>query len=139
MKLTTTLPALFVFVTSALAATTVTVSFDDSYDKETGSLSTVACSDGSNGLLKRFPTFKDLPTYPNIGGAEAIAGFNSPNCGTCWALTFNGTTINVLAIDHTLTGFNIAEAAINTLTDDQASLGKINAESTQVAASVCGL
>ena len=38
--------------------------------------------------------------FPNIGGAFAVAGFDSPNCGTCWELTFNGTkSITILALD----------------------------------------
>ncbi|KAH8100107.1 Cerato-platanin [Cristinia sonorae] len=132
--------AFFCAISSALAAT-VTVSFDQTYDNSAGSLATVSCSDGQNGLLtKGFTTFGSLPNFPNIGGAAAVAGFNSPNCGTCWQLTFNGTTINVLAIDHAASGFNIALKALNTLTHGNAVfLGRINADATQVNASVCGL
>ena len=51
-----------------------------------------------------------------------------------------GITVTVLAIDHAGSGFNVALAAMNTLTNNQAAaLGRINAEATQVAASVCGL
>jgi len=80
-----------------LAGTTYadTVSFDNVYDNPAGDLNTVTCSTGSNGLVtKGFKTFGSLPTFPNIGGAAAVTGFNSAGCGTCWALTFNGTTIN---------------------------------------------
>lgn len=46
----------------------------------------------------------------------------------------------MLAIDVALNGFNIAEAALNTLTNGQAAfLGRITATATQVAASNCGL
>ncbi|KAJ3487142.1 hypothetical protein NLI96_g3731 [Meripilus lineatus] len=139
MKLTGVVAALLA-VPAALAAT-VTVSFDQAYDNGGSSLATVACSDGANGLLtKGFTTFNSLPSFPRIGGAAAIAGFNSANCGTCWKLTFNGTSINVLAIDHAGAGFNIALAAMNTLTKGNAIfLGRINADATQVAASACGL
>jgi hypothetical protein len=81
-----------------------------------------------------------LPKFPYIGGAQAIAGWNSASCGTCWALTYNGKTINVLAIDHTDSGFNIGINAMNALTNNQAQfLGRINATTKQVASSVCGL
>lgn len=61
-------------------------------------------------------------------------------CGTCWQLTYGGRTINVLAIDHTATGFNLAEAAMNELTNGQAAaLGRVDATAVQVAASECGL
>ena len=88
-----------------------------------------------------FTTFGSLPTFSNIGGAGAVAGWNSPNCGSCWKLTYNGTSINVLAVDHSAAGtFNIALAALNKLTHNQAVfLGRVNAQATQVASSVCGL
>ncbi|KAK7690777.1 hypothetical protein QCA50_005876 [Cerrena zonata] len=137
----------FVAIFTALAAipaafaATVSVSFDQTYDTASNSLATVACSDGANGMLtKGFTTFGSLPHFPNIGGAPAIGGWNSANCGTCWQLTFNGRKINVLAIDVGSSGFNIALGAMNTLTNGQAiQLGRINADAVQVANSNCGL
>ena len=126
---------------STTFAATVTVSYDETYDNSAGSLTTVACSDGPNGLItKGFSSFGSLPQFPNIGGAAAVAGWNSAQCGSCWKLTYNGRSINVLAVDHTDSGFNIALAAMNTLTNNQATfLGRVNADATQVAASACGL
>ena len=67
-------------------------------------------------------------------------GWNSPNCGSCWQLTYNKTTINVLAIDHAGSGFNIAKEAMNKLTDGQADeLGVVQVAYSQVDGSVCGL
>ncbi|TCD60862.1 hypothetical protein EIP91_009395 [Steccherinum ochraceum] len=139
MKFTTVATTLL--AASAVSGATVTVSFDQTYDNKAGSLSTVSCSDGQNGLLtKGFTTFGSLPSFPNIGGAAAVEGFNSANCGTCWALNFQGVTVNVLAIDHTASGFNIALEAMNTLTSGNAVfLGRINANATQVSPSACGL
>jgi len=124
----------------------VTLSYDNTYDKSTGSLSTVACSDGENGLLTAgFTTFGSLPGFPHIGGAAAVEGYNSLNCGTCWKLTYTNTkgvskSINVIAIDHTLAGFNIAQKAMDELTGNQAvHLGRVDVAAVQVAASVCGL
>ncbi|KAJ8489162.1 hypothetical protein ONZ45_g13688 [Pleurotus djamor] len=139
MKFTSTIASLSVF--SALVSA-VSVSFDQVYDNRAGSMTTVSCSDGVNGLITRFgfQTFGAVPSFPNIGGADVVPAFNSPNCGTCWALTFNGTTVNVLAIDHAGSGFNIALAAMNTLTKGNAvQLGRINASAVQVNASACGL
>ncbi|KAI0355118.1 Cerato-platanin [Trametes cingulata] len=125
----------------AVLGATVSVSYDEVYDNASGSLSTVACSDGEHGMLtKGFTTFGSLPTFPNIGGAPAIAGWNSEACGTCWQLTHNGTSINVLAIDAGGKGFNIALSALNKLTNGTAvQVGRINATATQVNASACGL
>lgn len=131
----------FALIAPSLAQASVTVSYDNAYDDSGASLDTVACSDGSNGLLtKHFTTFGSLPSFPRVGGAAAVAGWNSPNCGTCWQLTYNGVSVNVLAIDHTDEGFNISEEAMNLLTNGQAvDLGRVTATATQVAASVCGL
>ena len=64
------------------AASATRLSWDSVYDQGTQSLSTVACSDGSNGLLARYGTFGGLPTFPRIGGSSEIANWNSPNCGS---------------------------------------------------------
>lgn len=138
MQFTTLILALTAAVSSAFA---VTVSYDQTYDNKNGDLHTVACSDGPNGLLtKGFSTFGSLPHFPNIGGAAAVGGWNSAQCGSCWKLTYNGRSITVLAVDHTDAGFNIALEAMNTLTNNQAEfLGRIDATATQVAASQCGL
>jgi hypothetical protein len=120
-----------------------TLSFDNTYDNASGDMNTVACSTGLNGLVtKGFKTFGSLPDFPLVGGGQAVAGFNSTNCGTCWALTFapTGKTVNILVIDHAQSGFNVAQAAMDRLTNNQAvELGRVNVTSKQVAASACGL
>ena len=113
-------------------------------------------------LFTEYHTFGGLPDFPFIGGAQAIegttvtparvqwalthkplssqTGWDSTNCGTCWELAYNGTKINVLAIDHAGSGFNIAKTAMDALTHGQAGqLGVVQATSTQVDKSVCGL
>lgn len=155
-------------ISLAAAASAVSVSYDTGYDDANRSLTSVACSDGSNGLIpKGYPTQGSLPDFPFIGGAAVVAGWNDPDvsptdsfgeererereadqptrgpkiqCGSCWQLTYNGKSINVLAIDHTDNGFNLALGAMNALTNNQAEfLGRIEATATQVAASVCGI
>lgn len=120
-----------------------TVSFDNTYDNHSGSLATVACSDGVNGLLtKGFSTFSSLPNFPNIGGASVVAGWNSASCGSCWQLTWapTGRSINVLVVDHADDGFNLSQEAMDQLTNGQAvQLGRIDATAVQVAPSACGL
>jgi hypothetical protein len=124
----------------------ITLSYDREYDKSDASLSNVACSDGPNGLMTHgFTTFGSLPKFPYIGGAAAVAGWNSPNCGTCWNLTYTNpkgikTSINVLAIDHTDEGFNIAFSAMNKLTSGKAmELGRVDVGSQKIDPSMCGL
>ncbi|KAK0439897.1 immunomodulatory protein [Armillaria borealis] len=134
------------FSTLALAlipscALAVTVGYDNGYGVGSNSLANVACSDGANGLLtKGFTTYGSLPTFPYIASSDSIAGWNSPNCGTCWQLTYNGRTITVLAVDHALSGFYTSQAALDDLTNGHAvEFGTVQATATQVAASACGL
>ncbi|KAI0643617.1 Cerato-platanin [Trametes meyenii] len=134
-------------VISALAlfflpvASAVSVSYDQTYDNAGQDLGGLACSDGPNGLqTKGFTTLGSLPHFPNVGGAAAIAGWNSAACGSCWQLAYNGRSINVLAVDHADDGFNLALQAMNTLTNGQAVfLGRIDADAQEVDRSQCGL
>ena len=138
MKLTSTIISLVALFSVASA---VDVRYDTAYDNSQTSLSTVACSDGANGLLtKKFTTFGSLPSFPNIGAAQAIGGWNSSACGSCWQISFEGQSINVTAIDHAGDGFNLSLEAMNTLTDGLAEeLGVIDAQATQIDKSHCGL
>jgi len=136
-------PALCILPSLTLATT---VAYDSAYDNAAGSLDTVACSDGPNGLETRgYTTFGSLPKFPHIGGTATVAGWNSPNCGTCWELTYTNAqkqnkTINVIAIDRAGEGFNIAFKAFNELTGGQGTqLGRVDVAARKVPSSVCGL
>ncbi|KIY50651.1 epl1 protein [Fistulina hepatica ATCC 64428] len=137
------LAAFSALLAAAATAAAVSLSYDQTYDGASTSLTTVACSDGTHGLITEgYSTFGSLPDFPYIGGADAITGWNSANCGTCWTLYYpdTGRSINVLAIDHADSGFNIALEAMNDLTNNQAVfLGRIDVTATQVAVSNCGL
>jgi hypothetical protein len=81
MKFSNTFLSVFVLLATPIVLA-AQISYDPMYDIKTQSLATVACSDGSNGMLtKGFNTFSDLPTFPYIGGGKAVAGYNSLNCG----------------------------------------------------------
>ena len=144
MKLSLIFSSIVVLLTSVHAE--LSVSYDTRYDDASQSLSTVACSDGSNGLLTRgFSTFGSLPGFAKIGGGPAVLGYNSPNCGSCWELTWTNAqgvpkSIDILLIDVASPNFNIAKAAMNELTDNQAeSLGRVDVSAVQVPSSKCGL
>jgi hypothetical protein len=142
MKFTSTIIALAAFF-SVVAADTQPVRYNTFYDNPSTSMNNVACSNGQNGLVtKGFPTFGSLPDFPNVGGAYAIGAWNSPECGSCWQLTYPGTgnSIWVTAIDTVYSGFDISLAAMNSLTNGQAQqFSYIDVESTQVDESYCGV
>jgi hypothetical protein len=134
------------FLIFPILALATTVSFDTVYDNSAASLSTVACSNGLNGLLTRgFTTFGSLPNFPHVGAAAVVEGWNSQNCGTCWTITFQGAngqinSINVLAIDHTDDGFVLSQAAMDELTGGLSTeLGRVDAQVVGVDAASCGL
>lgn len=118
------------------------MSWDSGYDDAGRSLATVACSTGDNGLMTKYnwSTQGDVANFPYIGGSDAVSGWNSPNCGTCWAVTYNDKTIHVLAVDRAQQGLNIALAAMNDLTNGRAvEVGRVEATVTQAPLSSCGL
>ena len=136
------------FITPLLAfipaAHSVLVQYDTVYDNPATSLNTVACSDGKNGLItKGYKTFGSLPSFPHIGAASAVEGYNSTSCGSCWELSYtnNKTTnsIYVIAIDHARQGFVITQTALKHLAGQQGvDAGKIDATATRVGGSLCG-
>lgn len=119
----------------------VNIRYDTVYDNSTSSLSTVTCSDGANGLLtKGFITFGSLPSFPDIGAAQVVGGWNSTACGTCWQIKYEGKSISITAIDTNKDGFSLSLEAVNTLTNGHAEkLGVIDGQPTQVDKSHCGL
>ncbi|RDB19522.1 Allergen Asp f 15 homolg [Hypsizygus marmoreus] len=143
--LTLTLPIVLSLLATPVRS--VLLSYDKAYDVANASLATVACSDGSHGLLTRgFTTFGSLPKFPYIGGSAFIEGWNSAKCGTCYQLTHANVTsgakksVNVLAIDRTKEGFNIALKAMEELVGVHAAeIGTVDVEAKLVDAAVCGL
>ncbi|KAG0696165.1 immunomodulatory protein [Suillus ampliporus] len=100
MKVPSVLFSISVFVLSALAQTTETLSYDTTYDNASLPLSSVACSDGTYGLeTKGYTTLGSLAKFPNIGGVYTVTGWDSPACGTCYNVTYGTTTITILAVD----------------------------------------
>lgn len=139
MQFLTTVLALM--ATSALAVP-VSLSYDPTYDKASTPLTSIACSDGSHGLITKYgwKTLGQIPHFPNIGGSSTIPGWNADTCGQCFQVSYRGNSIYVLAVDTAPSGMNIAEAAMNKLTGGQAvKLGRVAAEVMKVGVGKCGL
>jgi hypothetical protein len=109
------------------------------FDNRNGSMDTVACSNGDNGLVTKFPTFGDLPSFLFIGGAFDIV-WNSTNCGSCWNISNpeTGLSIQLTAIDTSGVGFNLAEQAFANLTNGDTAVGKIDVVATKLSTTPCG-
>ncbi|KAG2361720.1 Cerato-platanin [Suillus spraguei] len=143
MKFSFAAALLSVFALPAFAIPS-NVTYDSFYSSANTSLSSVACSNGVNGLLtKGYTTFGSLPTFPRIGGIPN-ATWNSTLCGTCWNLKYtaaNGSyqSINITAVDAADT-FNLSEEASEELTNSTVvAAGKVAVNATQIAVSYCGL
>ncbi|KAF8352195.1 immunomodulatory protein [Amanita rubescens] len=137
------LSVLFSLALTCSFAAGVILSYDPAYDNSAASINAVACSDGPNGLGTRgYQKFGSLPSFPNIGGAPAVEGWNSVNCGSCWKLTYgngNGHALYMLAVDRGA-GFVTSLEAMNTLTNGSAvNLGTTNVTAQRVNSSNCGL
>jgi hypothetical protein len=61
-------------------------------------ITTVACSDGANGLETRWGYTDLSPMFPYVAAWDQIS-WNSPNCGTCILLNTSTTSIFLTAID----------------------------------------
>ncbi|KAF9026716.1 cerato-platanin-like protein [Hymenopellis radicata] len=139
--------------TSAIALTllpaytlAVSLGYDDNYGVGSNSLSTVACSDGPNGLMTRgFTTFDSLPTFPHIVSTSDVEGWNSAQCGRCYELTYTNaqgaaSSIVVTAVDHAVSGFYTSTQALDELTNGNAvAFGTVDVVATVVDAGRCGL
>lgn len=116
------------------------VSYDTTYDNSGLSTLNLACSDGSHGLYtKGYKTIGQLKTFPYVGGAPSIAGWNSPKCGGCYKITYKGKTVTYTAVDKAKT-YNMGLKAMNALTNGQAKqFGAVNATIEGVSPKQCGL
>lgn len=103
-------------------------------------IANLACSDGINGLLTRgYRVRGNLPRFPFVGSAPQVTGWNSPACGTCWRLSFEGRTIHILAVDRA-TSYDLSLPAMNELTGGRAvQLGRVGVHAEQVATHHCGM
>lgn len=63
------------------------------------SLTTVACSDGANGIMTKFGYNNISPMFPYVT-AFSGATWNSPRCGQCVQVSANGRSVFLTVIDQ---------------------------------------
>lgn len=96
--------------------------------------------DGNNGVENgKYFTVGALGA-PSVGGSFNIAGYNSVNCGTCFTISYQGNSVNMLAIDvgpqPPNPGFNIDSNAFATLVGSL-DPGVVDVTYVQVDPAVC--
>lgn len=144
MQFSAVIISLVAAATTAFAQGATTASYDTTYDTSSLSTLNLACSDGQNGLsTKGYPTLGNVPGYPFVAASSTIAGWNSLNCGKCYAVTYQTATttktINVTAVDRATAGFVLSRAAMDALTGGQAaSLGRVTVTWAEAPQSACG-
>ncbi|KAJ3040768.1 hypothetical protein HDV00_010525 [Rhizophlyctis rosea] len=126
--------------TSNTSSTTTTVGYDTTYDNPNLSTTSIACSDGKNGLsTKGYKTLGSIPKFPNVAAAFTIEGWNSPQCGKCYRLKYEGRTVYVTAVDVAKEGFVISMGVMDALTGGRAvEAGRVSVEWKQVGIYNCG-
>jgi hypothetical protein len=109
------------------------------YDDPEGSMDTVACSNGENGLGTKYKTFGSVPSYPFIGGAYDISGPSSPNCGSCWVITYpaTGVSIQMTSIGISDVGFDLTAQAFADLTNGDLTVQEIDVVANKLSDSPC--
>ncbi|KAF9020668.1 hypothetical protein BDZ89DRAFT_1072083 [Hymenopellis radicata] len=61
-------------------------------------------------MTRGYTTFDSLPTFLYIASSSVVAGWTSPQCGSCWCLVYKDAkgvpkNITVTIVDHALNGF----------------------------------
>ncbi|PWW76094.1 Cerato-platanin [Tuber magnatum] len=142
MQFSTAIVSLLAMAASTFAQVATTAGYDRVYDN--GSLSTLslACSDGPNGLFsKGYPTLGSLPGFPLVGAIETISGWNSPNCGKCYKVTYTatGASINIIGVDSAARGIVMSLGALDQLTGNLGeAVGRVDVTYVETARTDCG-
>lgn len=113
MRFPNTFIVLGSFLITTYAQMQVSVSYDQVYDNAAEPIADIACSNsfGSIISLGQIPAFANVWGFPKsratfhkvhtnlvqIGGSPTVSGYGSPNCGKCYSLTYQGTTVSKLS------------------------------------------
>jgi hypothetical protein len=125
--------AILALLAPAASAVTVSLTFDGMYATADQPLSTFSCP-GLFGAER----VNQLAAWPNVTATAFIERNLSPNCGTCWQVTYQGRSINLLAIDHAPQGFTASPFTVNWLTSGTGiTNGRVDVDVTQIDPSEC--
>ena len=133
MKFASVLSALSLLTLSSASVSLTRVTWNGIYDNPNQTFTVIACAEWA--AANNYTTFKDVPSFPYIGGAYVVSGYNSPGCGTRYSILDQQTnvTVEVTVVDAALQGFVVSLEALNKLTNDNAQdLGSIQAVVTKI-------
>ncbi|KAJ4129769.1 hypothetical protein NW768_006738 [Fusarium equiseti] len=118
-------------LTSANIVTTIT--YNGIFDDINTSVKEFACWNGKPGSLiedQGWVSLEDLPFA--IAGYEGVDGPDSPLCGTCWTIEYEGRNRPMIVIDSAKSGFTTGIHTVNSLTGGKATyLGRVNVTAIQ--------
>lgn len=125
--------SLVLIAVSSVSAITVSLTFDGAYSVADQPLTAFSCV-GLDGATR----VNQLPGFPNVTATVFVERNLSPNCGTCWQLTFEDRSINLLAIDHAPQGFVASPFTVSFLTNNEGiTNGRVDVDAIQVDPSLC--
>ncbi|KAI9353007.1 Cerato-platanin [Zopfochytrium polystomum] len=122
----------------AASATPARVSYNPMYSNTQLGIGGLTCAP----YLSQFgTTLGSVPVKPGVFYAASanLAGlWNSPNCGSCYSLSYNGKTVYVVAIDACGDGFLVSTEGLDALTGGKAvELGGVTADAQPVDKTNC--
>ena len=128
MKVTTTTSSIFTVLTVFAAAVvhaksipTENVTYSNIYDNGAQSLSSLACAQWAKE--KHYKTLSDVPGFPYVAGAPAVAYGHTKGCGEYYSIKNQHThkIIRVTVVDASGSDFVLSSAAFNNVTDGKGS------------------
>jgi len=125
-----------------LTITVTTLTYNGIFNDINTSVKEFACWSGKPGNLiedQGWVSLEDLPYA--IAGYEGVDGPDSPLCGTCWVVEYEGRSEALIVIDSAKSGLATGIHTMNSLTGGKATyLGRANVTATQSPyLSDCGL
>jgi hypothetical protein len=119
-----------------------TITYNGIFEDANTSVKEFACWNGKEGSLiedQGWVSLEDLPFV--LAGYEGVDGPDSPLCGTCWIVEYEGRDRPMIVIDSAKAGFTTGIKTMDSLTGGKAAkLGRANVTAIQSPVlSDCGI
>ena len=118
-------------------ASAIKVQHGSYYDHRWNRPAVCQCFDSLRSPLWGRLFFRTVPSWPYIGGSDAVKVITDVGCGSCWHISYEGKSINITAVDTAMDGFTLSGKAMDALTDNRKAV--IDATATKVDKKYCKL